>query len=211
MNFLRKLLIVTVLFSSPFAYSESATDFASLLNAVQTMQADFKQTVYDHRDKAIQTSFGTMAFVRPGKFRWQARRPIPQLIIANGSKLWIYDPDLQQVIIRSLQKAAGATPALLLSHVSVSLDNDFAITEIPQKQAGWRWFQLKPRKKESMFETVQMGFVNNQIHEMQLQDQLGHTTKIQFSHAKINQTIAPNSFEFKNPPHVDVIDETRKK
>lgn len=211
MRSLRAFFIIILLTLSNTPYAQSATDFASLLNAVKTMQADFKQIIYDERDKAVQTAFGSMAFERPGKFRWHAKKPIPQLIIANGNKLWIYDPDLQQVMIRSLQKAAGETPALLLSHVSASIDRDFAITEMPEKQSGWRWFQLKPRKKESMFEAIHMGFVSNQIREMQLRDQLGHVTKIQFTHAKINQVLPLSTFEFNHPSNVDVIDETRKK
>ena len=200
-------LMIAFMLAAP-ALASPVADFTALLNNTQTMQADFKQTIYDDRNKVLQSASGAMAFARPGKFYWQLKRPVAQLMIANGSKLWIYDPDLQQVIIRSLSQAAGEAPALLLSHVSTSLTDDFIITEINLPQKNMRWFQLKPRKKDKMFEVVTMGFMNHQIHEMHMQDQLGHQTKIQFKQTKINQPIASNVFIFKPPPHVDVIDES---
>ena len=94
------------------AHAASASaDLAGLLNKVQSMKANFIQTVYDKRGKVTQKSSGRMALQRPGKFRWDVAKPMPQLIIANGTKLWIYDPDLEQLTIRSIKKAAGESPA----------------------------------------------------------------------------------------------------
>ncbi|MBA3660719.1 MAG: outer membrane lipoprotein chaperone LolA [Gammaproteobacteria bacterium] len=204
-------ILATVIYFLSASIWATSTDFESKLNAVQSMQADFKQVVYDDRNKAVQSSLGSMSFVRPGKFRWQVKKPIPQLIIANGTTLWIYDPDLQQVVVQTLQKAVGETPALLLSHVSTTIEKDFFVTASPPTTDGVRWFELKPRKKESMFALMRLGFKQNQIQAMQLQDQLGHITKIQFSHAAVNHPIPDSTFTFKAPSGVDVIDETRKK
>jgi outer membrane lipoprotein carrier protein len=191
--------------------SALATDvgrLTTLLNAVHTMQADFEQTIYDNRAKPIQISYGTMAIERPGKFRWDIKKPIPQLVIANQAKLWIYDPDLQQVTIRILQTTAGDTPALLLSHVSETRANDFTVVPLEKNTPGWEWFSLKPKKKNTMFESIRMGFEKSQMHEMYLQDSLGHTTKVKFKNIKMNAPITSSLFVFKVPPHVDVIDET---
>lgn len=192
------------------AHANSTNDLTSLLNGVQSMQANFTQTVYDNHNKAVQKSYGVMAMQRPGKFRWDVKKPIPQLIIANQTKLWIYDPDLEQVTIRSLKKAAGETPALLLSNVGNTLETDFTVTELPAKTSGSRWFKLTPKKADNMFASVQMAFTNNQINEMDLQDQLGHTTKILYKNIQTNISLAANLFTFKAGSGVDVIDETKK-
>ena len=188
-----------------------AEELSTLLNSIHTMRATITQTVYDNHGKAIQQSFGRMALQRPGKFRWEITKPIPQIVIANGSRLWIYDPDLEQVTIRGLQRAAGDTPALLLSHNDNNIEKDFTVKSVPKSSPDSRWFMLVPKDNDNMFASVQMGFLKNEINEMRLQDHLGHITRIQFKNAQMNASLAPSLFNFKPPANVDVIDETRKR
>lgn len=212
MNLFFRFFLVFFCFTSiPVANADPTTDLTTLLNGVKTLQANFTQTTYDNRGKPVQKSFGRMALQRPGKFRWEVKRPIPQLIIANESRLWIYDPDLDQVTIRSLKHAAGETPALLLSHVDASINNEFTITEIEKNAPGWRWFSLTPKMADSMFASVEMGFMDKQIREMRLKDHLGHATMVAFESPKTNVNLPASLFTFTPPKNVDVIDETRKK
>jgi outer membrane lipoprotein carrier protein len=200
-----------VLFSlATFAYADAAADLTNLLNATQSMKASFTQSTFNHRGKVTQKTTGDMALQRPGKFRWNVIKPMPQLIIANQNKLWIYDPDLEQVTIRAFNQTSSDAPALLLSHDNVSLDQDFTVKSLPKNTEG-QWFQLTPKKKGEMFESIQMGFVNNQIREMRLQDNLGSHTVIQFQNIQMNPKLASNLFIFKPSANIDVIDETRKK
>jgi outer membrane lipoprotein carrier protein len=191
------------------AYADSSSTLAGLFNAVHTMRADFVQTIYDNHGKAIQKSYGKMALQRPGKFRWEMSKPIPQMIITSDTRLWIYDPDLEQVTIKPLGQAAGESPALLLSHENTAIDKDYTVTEIQKKQPGWQWFNLIPRNADSMFASVEIGFMANQLHTMKLQDHLGHTTQIEFNHIQTNIALPSSLFIFKKPANVDVIDETR--
>lgn len=205
-------LIVIFLFTttSVFAASSSAA-LSELLNSVQSMQANFTQTIKDTRGKKGQSSTGKMALQRPGKFRWEIIKPMPQLIIANQQKLWIYDPDLEQVTIRSLKGSSDETPALLLSHDNAALDSHFDISMQEDKASGWQWFKLKPKKTDNMFNTVQIGFQNKHLQEMQLEDNLGNVTLIVFSKLQTNPSLSASLFTFKARANVDVIDETRKK
>lgn len=208
---MRKKLLLLMLVLSPItsAFATPATDLTALLNSVKTMQAAFTQTIYDNRGKSIQTSYGIMALDRPGKFRWEVKKPIPQLIVANDKRLWIYDPDLEQVTIKQLNQAAGDTPALLLSHVGGLLETDYTVTKSDQKPIALNWFMLKPKSKDNMFAAIQMGFKGREINEMRLEDHLGHITAIEFKDAKTNGTLPTKLFTFKAPKGVDVIDETR--
>jgi outer membrane lipoprotein carrier protein len=206
-----KFLFPLVFLFTTFAVQATPTeDFTSLLNKVHSMQASFTQTTLDAHGKATQKASGQMALERPGKFRWDVKKPMPQLIIANASKLWIYDPDLEQVTIRSLKNAAGESPALLLSHDDSNLENTYNVEAI-QKNTNQRWFSLTPKKKDNLFESIQMGFANNQIEEMQLNDNLGHTTLIQFKDIKLNQALSASLFSFNPSKKIDVIDETIRK
>jgi outer membrane lipoprotein carrier protein len=215
MNIRKKIAIAYMIFSGAFyaAHSfaqanEDTQKLSSMLNAVKTMQANFKQTVFDNRDKVIQTSYGKMAMQRPGKFRWDVTKPIPQLIIANDSRIWIYDADLQQVTIRPMSKATSDTPALLLSDVDSVLTKDYTVK--PSKVVNsTTWFSLKPRNPDNMFEKIELGFEKDQITEMRLADHLGHTTSVKFQQVQTNKPLSADLFTFKAKSNVDVVDETK--
>lgn len=212
MKIIIKYIVAIIIFTTCLS-AQAATrspDLVNMLEAVKTMQADFTQIVYDDHGKSVQTSYGRMAMQRPGKFRWEVKKPIPQLIIANESRLWIYDPDLQQVTIRSLNQGSGGAPALLLSHVNSALDQDFVVKPLPKKLSAETSFELIPKQRGNMFASIQMDFTHKQISAMRLRDQLGHITLIRFADAKINQSLPPSLFNFKASAQVDVIDETRR-
>jgi outer membrane lipoprotein carrier protein len=207
---LKKILLTSFLMLMTHSAIASPTeDLTKLLGGLKTMKSSFTQTVYDNHGKAIQTSHGEMALDRPGKFRWDVKKPVPQLIVANDKKLWIYDPDLDQVTIKKINLAAGDTPALLLSHVGTVLEDKYTVSSAAEKPASLNWFLLKPKSNDNMFETVKMGFNGSKIEEMRLTDHLGHTTAIKFNNASTNINLPATLFKFKSPKGVDVIDETR--
>lgn len=192
------------------AHADSATDSLSqLLSNVRTLNSDFTQTMSDKNAKQIQHSTGHMALQRPGKFRWEVKKPTAQLVVTNGNRLWIYDPDLEQVTIRLLNNEVGDSPAMLLSHTNVALEKDFSVKSISGPSSATKWFLLIPKNKNSLFAQIRFGFIDNQIREMVLQDHLGHTTTIEFYNLKMNPTLSSSLFSFKPPANVDVIDETR--
>lgn len=200
-------LIFFFLSINSYADSVAATTLNQLLSKIHTIRADFTQTITDKNAKAIQESTGQMSVERPGKFRWEVTKPVSQLVVTNGSRLWIYDPDLEQVTIRLLSKEVGESPARLLSDTTNSLDKDF-IVEMTKKNAEIS-FLLKPKSENSMFASIKLGFVKDELRDMVLQDRIGHTTAVEFYNITLNPTLAASLFAFKAPKNVDVIDETR--
>lgn len=194
----------------PTVYAFQANDLSQFLNSIRTMHANFSQLSIDRKGKALQRTSGQMALERPGKFRWDIKKPMPQLIIANGAKLWIYDSDLQQVTIRSLKRAAGEVPALLLSDNNPILDKEF-VTKEKQVNGATTTFILTPKTRESSYSSIQLTFAQKQLREMQLVDKLGHSTKITFENIQMNMPLTSALFTFKATGKVDVIDETHQK
>lgn len=192
---------IFLFFHSNTDASPATTQLTQLLIAIQTLQADFTQTI------ANQKSVGHIILQQPGKFRWEVKKPIAQLIITDNKRLWIYDPDLEQVTIRSLNTEIGETPAFLLSHPSSALEKNFQVKSI-QNKGSLQWFILTPKNKNSLFAFIKIGFLKNQIREMDLQDHLGHNTVIEFYNIILNHPVSASLFTFKIPRHVDVIDET---
>ncbi|HVE44445.1 MAG TPA: outer membrane lipoprotein chaperone LolA [Gammaproteobacteria bacterium] len=213
----RSIILIALIAAQPAFAENTATTLSDLLNSTRSMRAHFTQTIFDNHGKAVQRSTGKMAMARPGKFRWEVIKPIPQLIIANEPTLWIYDADLQQVTIRSLKKETGEAPALLLSHVGDQLEKDFTVQNraatVRERHSSTptaeRWFSLFPKKNDSMFKKIEIGFKENKVYQMRLTDNLGHATLIQFEHIEINIPLPPSLFSFKPPAHVDVIRENQ--
>lgn len=132
MKFLHKklfsLIAICVSFFSFAVYAQTPNEeLTQLLKNMRSIQSDFTQTIVDKKGKIIQKSTGHMDLVRPNQFRWNVQRPNQQLIITNGKRLWVYDPDLEQVTIRKLSTAAGETPAMLLSNEDLSLGKEFTV------------------------------------------------------------------------------------
>lgn len=172
---------------------------------VRSLRGEFTQTLLDPRMKVTEEAQGTLALQRPGKFRWDYKTPYHQLIVTNGDKIWIYDIDLEQVTVKRLDEAVGNTPAQLLSS-GESLEKNFDITD--QGSSGeLEWVELTPKQKDSGFEKVRLGFDQRDLRAMELKDNFGQTTRLQFSRLERNPKLVPSLFDFTPPPGVDVVGE----
>src|SRR4029079_4106739 len=111
--------------------------FQAYLKSTQSATANFEQKVVDKNGKPVQESRGSFVLQRPGKFRWTYAKPHPQVIVGDGERGWIHDPDLNQVTVRKLARAIGSTPAALLSG-SAEIDKAFELTDAGAKD-GLEW------------------------------------------------------------------------
>lgn len=201
---IRPLLILLCLV--PGLASAAATDALKVfLTQTQTVKARFAQMVLDKNGKQLQQAQGVMQFSRPGKFRWDYQKPYEQVIVGDGSKLWIYDKDLNQVTVRKLDRALGSSPAALLSG-SNDLERDFKLSNLGVDK-GVDWLEAMPKSRETVFERVRMGFGKSGLEAMELRDQFGQTTVITFADVERNPRIAADVFRFTPPPGADVISE----
>ncbi len=201
---MRTVLILLCLL--PGLASAAATDALKVfLTQTLTVKARFAQMVLDKNLKPLQQAQGIMQFSRPGKFRWDYQKPYEQVIVGDGSKLWIYDKDLNQVTVRKLDRALGASPAALLSG-SNDLERDYKLSNVGTDK-GLDWLEALPKSKETVFERVRMGFGKSGLEAMELRDQFGQTTVITFADVERNPRIAADVFRFTPPQGADVISE----
>ncbi|MEY2700209.1 MAG: outer rane lipoprotein chaperone LolA [Pseudomonadota bacterium] len=176
-----------------------------LLQRTSTMQGDFTQQRIGENGQTLSSSQGVFYLHRPGQFRWEYQSPQHQLIVAASGKVSIYDVDLEQVTVKNLGKAVGATPALLLTG-DAPLDRDF-IMEAQGHEDEMDWVRLVPRDEESSFRYVMIGLQQGQLSGMELSDQFGQLTRIYFSHMQQGMAIAPAMFQFSAPKGVDVLED----
>ena len=168
------------------------------------MRAEFVQTVEGAAFAQPETSRGSLLMQRPGKFRWDYRKPYVQQIIADGKHLWIFDVDLDQVIVKPLGKALGDTPALLLSG-SGSVTERFDIKEQTDRGDGLLWVQLLPKQADTGFKAVRLGFDKQHLRSMELVDGFDQVTRLAFSNVQTGIDLPADTFVFVPPKGVDVV------
>src|SRR3546814_8663849 len=164
----RLLFILSLLI--PFASHAGGVDqLHAFFEKTQSLQANFHQTVVDSQGRKVQEVDGTMQLQRPGKFRWDYGSPYVQQIIGDGGKVWLFDPELNQVTVRTVDKAIGSSPAALLAG-SKEIEKSFELKDVG-RQDELEWVLAIPKDKETGFEKVYLGFQNNRSEE--------HTSELQ--------------------------------
>lgn len=199
-----RMLFVAALMPPAGAAMASGLDaLRNFIAATASAQGEFQQKVYDRKHKLTQEASGTLAFLRPGKFRWAYAKPYAQLIVGDGAKVWVYDEDLNQVTVRRLDRALGSTPAALLAG-SKDFERAFKLGDLGEKD-GLEWIEAQPREKESNFETIRMGFGVAGLEVMELADSFGQRTVLKFTALRRNPKLDAAQFKFVPPKGADVV------
>lgn len=175
----------------------------AFLDGAKNGRATFRQVVTGKNARGQQVSTGTFAFARPGRFRWAYEKPWEQLVVGDGAKVWIYDKDLNQVIVRELDAALGATPAALLAGDN-ALERNFTLVDGGFAD-GLAWVEATPKAPESSFTRVRIGFRDQLPRAMELTDAFGQSTRLDFERFERNVTLAQDLFRFVPPQGADVV------
>jgi outer membrane lipoprotein carrier protein len=173
------------------------------LQGLQSLQAHFKQTLSDRGGAIVEQASGELAIRRPDRFRWDYREPNQQVIVADGTRIWLYDSDLEQVTVRKLDATLSATPAMLLSGQG-NLQDNFTVVQ-SSEEGVIQWVRMEPKRDDTDFKWVRLGFEGATLKFMQLADKLGQTTTLEFSQLQRNPSIDPSRFTFTVPAGADVI------
>ncbi|MGF6531536.1 MULTISPECIES: outer membrane lipoprotein chaperone LolA [Paraburkholderia] len=197
------------------AFASGTEQLKAFVSQVHSARGDFVQQEVRAPSKAqsasdaVQvmpknsTSSGTFVFARPGKFIWSYEKPYQQILQADGDKLYVYDKDLNQVTVRPLGGALGASPAAILFG-SNDLDKNFTLRDAGVK-AGIDWLELIPKAKDTQFQSVGIGFRDGNLQAMELHDVFGNVTLLTFSNIQKNPPLPADAFKFTVPKGADVI------
>jgi outer membrane lipoprotein carrier protein len=198
---MRKLLFVCLL-SLPGAQAladASAARLADFFDDLRTLSADFSQQVLDGNKRQIQSSSGRMWIMRPGMFRWDYSQPYQQQVVADGSHLWAYDKDLEQVTVQAASEVLTATPAMLLSGEQ-PLAEVFDISEVDGQGV-----LLTPKNNDSNVTGLTLQFNADGLERIDAADAFGNTTVFVFSNLQRNPLLDRQLFTFAPPEGADVV------
>jgi outer membrane lipoprotein carrier protein len=201
----KPLLVAGLLACSALVARADALDtLREFVRDVQSGRAAFTQTVTSADGQKKRSSSGSFEFARPNRFRFAYAKPFEQLIVSDGQKVWIHDLDLNQVSVRRLDKALGATPAALLA--GASLDKEFELAAQPP-QGGIDWVMATPRQKDGAFQSMRIGFRGKELAAVEILDGFGQRSLLQFSQYAANVALPEAAFRFVPPPGADVIEQ----
>ncbi|NRO96565.1 outer membrane lipoprotein chaperone LolA [Paraburkholderia sp. NMBU_R16] len=195
---------------APAAWASGTEQLKAFVSQVHSARGEFVQKEVKAPSKAQGgkpamggTSSGTFVFSRPGKFIWTYEKPYEQVLQADGENLYVYDKDLNQVTIRKLGGALGASPAAILFG-SNDIEQNFTLRDAGVK-GGIDWLELRPKSRDTQFERVGIGFKDGNLEAMELHDVFGNVTLLTFTNIQKNPPLKGDSFKFTVPKGADVI------
>lgn len=200
----RAVLGVALLLAAGWARADAADSLRAFLRETQSGKGSFTQTVTAPDGVRKKQSSGSFEFLRPNRFRFTYVKPFEQLIVADGSKVWIYDPDLKQASSRKLDSAIDSTPAALLA--GGNIDKDFGLQAEPARD-GLEWVLALPRVKDGTVRELRVGFRGKEPAVIEILDNFGQRSVLQFSGWQSGVAVSRESFSFKPPAGVDVVEQ----
>jgi outer membrane lipoprotein carrier protein len=200
-----RLLIATVALAAAGVEAATLDRLRAFVRDTQTARAQFTQTLTDKSGRVLQTAAGEFLLERPGKFRWTVAKPYKQLLVGDGQRVWIYDEDLNQVIVRRVGEALGSTPAALLAG-NQDVERAFTWKDLPMAD-GLEWLSATPISKETTFAEIRLGFDVKGLAALELFDAFGQKSVVRFTSFERNPELPPSSFAFVPPKGADVVGE----
>jgi outer membrane lipoprotein carrier protein len=197
------LLCVVTVRAAETRVDEAEALVNAFVNDVVTFSGDFEQSLIDPDGRLLESTSGTLQIQRPGRFRWVYKEPYEQWLVADGTNIWSYDVDLEQVTVKPQADALANTPALLLGGSGEAMDqfeHDGSFVD-----GGLTWVRLLPVDTDSGFRRVELGFDDGRLSRMVFLDNLEQTTVVVLNNVVVNAPIDAARFEFAVPDGVDVV------
>ena len=197
---IRKTVLAAVALSCASAFAAATDELRDFVKTVKSGKSTFTQTVLTPNGKQ-KVSNGSFEFSRPNRFRFDYEKPYAQTVVGDGTKVWIYDPDLNQASSRKLGDALANTPAALI--VSNDIDKVFTLADQPSKD-GLDWVLATPKQAEGTVRALRVGFKNHALAQLEIDDSFGQKSMIVFNAFEPNAKLAADTFVFTPPKGADV-------
>jgi outer membrane lipoprotein carrier protein len=206
---INNLLLLVLLSMSHIVCADSSLEILdNVRKDLHALSAEFIQYEIDPNERMSEQSTGHMWLSAPDQFKWIYKYPAPQLIIANGDKVWIYDEDLDQVTIK--QQDSTQNPLYVLLNKQQTEEN-YIIEKVQsedqqvQRDQNINWISLTPKAPSDEIKQVWIGLLDNNIKILKLKNQLDNTVVFEFNQMVKNPVLTEDFFTFIVPEVVDVI------
>ncbi len=200
---LRAVTLAILASACASAFASATDELRDFVRNVKSGKATFTQTVTAPNGKQ-KLSNGSFEFARPNRFRFDYDKPYAQTVVGDGTKVWIYDPDLNQASSRKTGDALANTPAALI--VSNDIDKVFTLADQPSKD-GIDWVLATPREAEGTVRSLKVGFKGHALAQLEIDDSFGQKSVLVFNGFEANAKLPSDTFVFTPPKGADVVEQ----
>ena len=193
---------VTLMLVATSVMADDAGELKAKLASVKLFSAHFEQTVFDIEGKKLQQSSGDMLVSRPDRFRWDTKQPDENLIVSDGSDVWLYDPFVEQVSVMKLATAVQNTPFLLITSSDPKLWDRYEILKEDDS------FTVTSKQKNQRIESLRIVFDGkSQISRFEVNEAQGQRSEFQLSQVNQHPAVQAQTFRFTIPDGVTLDDQ----
>ena len=179
--------------------------FFDYLDGIESLEANFLQEIIDRDGVVLETSHGYLKIKKPNMYKWVYFSPIEQEIVCNGDKIWIHDPELEQVVVRDVLDSDPNILDFIFEEPKV-IKKTYSIEHILEDSGVEEKFLLIHLKEDSaIFEKAYVSFYDRTIHELKVRTGTERTLKVRLKAVRKNNEISAQEFEFVPPQGTDVV------
>jgi outer membrane lipoprotein carrier protein len=182
-------------------WAAPADELSNLLNKTIAFSGQFSQSVYDNKSQLIEEANGEVVFKKPHFFKWIYQAPHQNQIIGDGETVYIYDPDLSQVIMSKFSQSKNNNPANIF--FLNNIEESFKVTKILIEDETW--YRCESKSRDIDYQSIEISFNEDKIQGMRVIDGLQNKIIINFLNILQNPNIDEASFLFNVPDNVEVI------
>lgn len=159
-------------------------------------------------DGSVVRAAGEIAYVRPGRMRWDYEPPHEQLVVTDGQSVWLFDPLLDNVTVQPLEDVTQGTPLSFLLGVG-NLQEDFTCRPLtrPTPDDGLAYLELVPREKIPTLDFLQIGVTPGgaALETLLIHDTQGNVREMRLIGLRRGVTFPPGFFTFTITDEMEVI------
>ncbi len=170
---------------------------------LERFHATFEQVVLNSDGEIQDANEGEMWLSRPSLFRWAYGGDFPEVIVADGERVWIWDVSLEQITVKDQAGLANDSPLSLLTDLS-RLDEQFEVRDLGVHE-GLAYVELRSVLDGAEFDRVLLGIRGQALELMAMEDAFGLRTEIRFKSSERNPDFDSSMFAFEIPDGVDVV------
>lgn len=190
---LLSILSISFSFASASDHDQAELLIKKYLIAPKTITADFVQYINDDRNNVMDTMKGKILIQKPNNFSWHYTSPYEQIFIGDGINFISYDIDLDH-LIRKKQSELNLMVPLILMQGDQRIFDDIEYIEIYKEQNQF-WVKLRYSDTNNDLFEFKLGFNNEILSKMILNDSLGQIMIINFEDIALDKEINSDAFD----------------
>ena len=173
--------------------------------ATRSYTAGFHQRIEIAGVDGTVESSGRFYFVRPDLMRWDYDEGQKQLVVGDGSNVWIYQPELEQVYRVDYSTAFGSGGLVALLAGREGLSRRYRV-ELVESTASVLKIRLVPNGEPGELLDLTLTADTMDLKAVKVTDPAGSVTFVEFDNPLRNPVLKNDLFRFTPPAGVDVID-----